>query len=249
MKIFTYLDYIKSIHMFKLNNVLKFEEDTVEYRLQEKEETKEDVVISILENKKEMAEFINQFLNLKDEISEEELIKVKNDVITNKGNGKKNNIIYKQKDKEIFFLIEHQITITEELTYNMLNFCMEILQEWGRNKRAKISAKKPIVIPIVIYTGNEKIKRPEPISYNKIGNYSFENFEMNFEYNLINIRNTSPKYLIEKGTIFAYSMILEKSKNESELKQNKEMLKNTIQDAEKLKEIQKIYKEFFYSFQ
>lgn len=249
MKIFTYLDYIKSIHMFKLNNVLKFEEDTVEYRLQEKEETKEDVVISILENKKEMAEFINQFLNLKDEISEEELIKVKNDVITNKGNGKKNNIIYKQKDKEIFFLIEHQITITEELTYNMLNFCMEILQEWGRNKRAKISAKKPIVIPIVIYTGNEKIKRLEPISYNKIGKYAFENFEMNFEYNLINIRNTSPKYLIEKGTIFAYSMILEKSKNESELKQNMEMLKKAIQDAEKLKEIQKIYKEFFYSFQ
>ena len=61
----------------------------------------------------------------------------------------------------------------------MLNNSIEILQQWTKNK--KNNGKKPIVIPIVLYTGKKKVKNVEPLKYNSI--------------NLIDARNILNEYL------------------------------------------------------
>jgi hypothetical protein len=209
LKRFTYLDYIKAIHILKTNDVSSLEEEERKYLI-DKAKTEDDKIIEILRDKKEIANFLNNFLNLKNKIESEELIQVRNGLIEKQNKNKHNNIIYKQKNKEIFFLIQHEENINKKLSYNMLNFCMEILQEWTRNKKSKTTSKKPIVIPIVIYTGKEKIHKQDAVIYKKIGNYTFENFEMKFEYNLINIKNMPKQYLIEQKTIFSNNILLEK---------------------------------------
>ncbi len=191
MKKFTYMDYIKAIHNLNLNSTLKFNEENTNYIINKDNKVKKDYIIEILKNKKEMAYFINKFLKFKEKILAEELIQVKNNAIQNNNN--LNTIIYKQKGKEIFFLVAHTKEIKKETSYIMLNNSIEILQQWTKNK--KNNGKKPIVIPIVLYTGKKKVKNVEPLKYNSIGGYEFENFEMTFEFNLIDARNILNEYL------------------------------------------------------
>ena len=206
MKKFTYLDYIKAIHMLKTNQIPKIKEEKNKYYI-EKLKNKEDELIKILEDKKEMASFLNNFLNFKNKIEEDDLTKVENKLIQ-----EQSTIIYKQKSNEVFFLVHHVTKIDEELTKKMLNFSIEILNKWSRNKKTKTIAKKPIVIPIVIYTGREKVKKQEGLICRKVGNYIFENFEFIFNYNLINLKNISKQRLIEQNTLFSYKLKLTKLK-------------------------------------
>lgn len=214
LKKFTYLDYIKAIHMLKTNQMPGIKEEKNKYYI-EKLKSKEDELIKILEDKKEMASFLNNFLNFKNKIEEEDLTKVENKLIQEQSKNTKNTIIYKQKSNEVFFLVHHVTKIDEELTKKMLNFSIEVLNKWSRNKKTKKIAKKPIVIPIVIYTGREKIKKQDGLICRKVGNYTFENFEFTFNYNLINLKNISKQRLIEQNTVFSYRMIVEKFKKHS----------------------------------
>ena len=65
-------------------------------------------------------------------------------------------IVYKVKEKPIYYLIEHQSTIDYNMAYRILNYCIDIMQEWIKGKKTGKETQYPIVIPIVLYTGRKK---------------------------------------------------------------------------------------------
>ncbi len=223
MKIFTYREYIKCIHTFRLNAVMQLAEESVEYQLEgsNKKDTKEgEEIKKILQNKEEVSELINQFLEPREKIKKEELMSYQNSYIIRKHQSKEVSFIYKLRRQEIFFLIEHQSSINSHISYQLLNYCLDIMQEWGKNKKTHKIVRYPIIVPIIIYTGSQKWK------IEKKEKDIEKRYKMQIDYNLIDINKISKQTLLEKNTMFGYTMFLEKVKNKKERMQNMDYLKD-----------------------
>ena len=65
--------------------------------------------------------------------------------------------MYKYKNKNIFFLIEHQTKIDYSMPYRILEYETEIMKSAIDIRKVKNKEYKlPLVIPIVLYTGKKK---------------------------------------------------------------------------------------------
>lgn len=239
LKVFTYSRYIKYIHTLRLNAVLQLAEENAEYHLNnaEKKYSHDKLVKNILQNKKEATEFINQFLEPREEVKAENLVRYTNSYITKKYKSKEADLVYKLKNQEVFFLIEHQSTIDNSMPYRMLNYCLDIMREWSRNRRIRRNTRYPIIVPIVIYTGNQKWKFSKNFKEKQIGNYVFERYKIDLEYNFVDVNKISRQILLEKDTMFGYAMFLEKAKNYKEVIENLEIIIKSTKNKENLKEI------------
>lgn len=242
MKVFTYSQYIKCIHTLRLNAVLQLAEESAEYHLNsaEKKYSHDKLVKNILQNKKEVTEFINQFIEPREEVKEENLIRYTNSYITKKYKSKEADLVYKLKNQEVFFLIEHQSTIDNSMPYRMLNYCLDIMREWSRNRKIKRNTRYPIIVPIVIYTGNQKWKFSKNFKEKQIGNYVFERYKIDLEYNFVDINKISKQILLEKDTMFGYAMFLEKAENTEELIENLDIIIKSSKDSGNLEELTNI---------
>ena len=75
----------------------------------------------VLDNKKEAVQIINKVLKKEDKITEKEIEKYTSSYISSNLRNSEADIVYKIKDKEIFFLIEHQTKIDYSMPYRILN--------------------------------------------------------------------------------------------------------------------------------
>lgn len=224
MEVFTYNDYIKCIHTLRLNAVFQLAEEGEKYNLEKSKQkkkidnTSDKIIERILENKKEVANLINDFIEPKEKIKEENLVKYTNNFIIRKYKSKEANVIYKLQDKNIFFLIEYKSSIENKMVYRMLNYCIDIIYDWNISVKIKKGIEYPIIVPIVIYTGVDKWNVDNDINKMQVSDYIFQNYKIDFKYNLIEIKKISTKILIQKNTLFSQIMALEKSKNYEEFK-------------------------------
>ena len=69
----------------------------------------------ILNNEKEVAKLINQELDPEKEIKAEDLEKYETKFVSSRYEDREADIVYKLKDKEVFFLIEHQTKVDKEM--------------------------------------------------------------------------------------------------------------------------------------
>lgn len=240
LKTFTYNEYIKLIHILRLNAVFQLAEETTQYNILENKENQkahDRLVKDILKNKDEITKFLNQYITKENKIKEYELVKYTNSFITRKYKAKEADLVYKVKNKEIFFLIEHQSNLDSSMPYRMLNYSIDIMNEWKKGKKIGTIKQYPIIVPIVIYTGDKNWKIPVNFREKQISTSIFENYKIDFKYNLIDINKIEDKELIEKQTTFSYFMMLEKAKNKKELL---EKLKNIIQKNRNIKQLEEI---------
>lgn len=163
MRIFTYKQYIQCIHTLRLNAVLQLAEEESEYNLKKpkKKYSHDKLVKNLLKDKKEAAELINQFLEPKKEVKSQELVLYTNSYITKKYKSKEADLVYKMKNQEVFFLIEHQSTIDNSMPYRILNYCIDIMQEWSRNKKITGSTR------ISNYSANNNLYRKSKMENTK----------------------------------------------------------------------------------
>lgn len=82
---------------------------------------------NILSSVKEMQQFLKDFLEM--EVNAENLEKYKNSFITSNYKNKESDIIYKQKYKQIYYLIEHQSSLDSNIPTRILNYCVELMRE------------------------------------------------------------------------------------------------------------------------
>lgn len=203
MEVFTYEDYIQAIHTFRLHAVMKLAENSEEYKISTKN-TNEELIKKILKNTEEIVNFLNDFTELKHKINAKELILCKNKSLDN------HKILYKLNNQETFFLICYQPELDNHFPYKLLTICIEIIREWSRNKKTRDIKMYPKVIPIVIYTGNDKWNFPKKIHAKQLEKTTYGENTISLAYNLIDLQKISNKELINKNTMFANILLLEK---------------------------------------
>ena len=235
MNVFTYKDYIKCIHTLRLNAAFKLAEESSKYRLQ-KDNTKDKKIIkNILKDKNEMAIFINEFLESKEKIENKNLIRYDSKYISIRHKVDENKLIYKLKNKETFFIVDEVYELDNIVLYEILNYCIIIMQEWNITNKIRGESKYPLIAPIIIYAGTKKINNKCIQNKNQIGDYIFKNYNINLNYNLIDINKTSIEFLLKRNNLVTFGMILEKSKDKIELQNN--LIKISEKNDKKFKKL------------
>lgn len=221
MKFITRKDYLKYLE----NNIrISLREEGTNYNILERKESiydelkikeidkKHDKMFrNILARKKEMVKFLNEFLKLNRKIQENQIIQYPTDFITRYYKDKHSDIIYKLKNKPVYFLVEHQSTIDPQMPLRLYEYIGEIMRK-EENKGIY-----PIVVPIVIYTGFKKWKVPTDLAQKQYQSLNYKKYEINLKYNLITAEDYTFEELLEKKTLFSSIMIIEKSKSREEI--------------------------------
>ncbi len=210
-------------------------EEQEEY-IYDKNNEHDKVIREILMKKEEALNLINKALKPKEEIKEP-IELYSNRFITSKYQDRESDIIYKIKDKNIFFLIEHQSTIDYSIAYRMLEYSIEIMRTIINKKESKNKTYKyPLIIPIIIYTGEEKWNAKLSMKELKEQVKWYEEKE---EISLVDVNKYSKEELLKENNILSKVMLLEKSKNTVEFIKNVEEILKTInhKNLEKIKDI------------
>ena len=251
--IFTYADYLKHCNNLRYpeaeEEFVSVEEDAVEYILDEEEKVenqkktgdkKHDKIFKdILQNKKEMAKFLNYFMKYK--ILPEELENQNPNYITNNFKYKQIDILYKIKEKQIYIFVEHQTKVDYSMPYRIFNYCMEIIRGAVVEKEInKATYKYPIVIPIVLYTGNQRWIAPTSFLESQVEDKNTNFKAIDIKYKLIDINKYEEQELLDRNTMLANVMILEKCKNNEDAINCLKVIINNLKDdvqKDKLKRI------------
>ena len=125
------------------------------------------------------------------------------------------DIVYKYKDKNIFFLIEHQTKIDYSMPYRILEYETEIMKSAIDIRKVKNKEYKlPLVIPIVLYTGKKKwdAKRYLEESQETLDGVKIKAGN----YNLVDINDFTKEELLQEETLISKMMLLEKSESTEE---------------------------------
>lgn len=252
MEIITYKDYL--IYREK-ENLLQLKEDETQYNLFENPERNYDekevkevdkkhdkMFRNILQRKKEMAQFLNQFLDLGEYIDAKQIEQCSTDFITKQYQNKQSDILYRQKQKPIYFLVEHQSTVDMDMAQRNYEYMGEIVRKERilQNIDSKKEIIYPIVVPIVIYTGQQKWKAKTNFADKQYTSDHYNNYKIHLKYNLIAIQDYTFKELQEKRSLLADIMIIEKCETIEQLVTEIEKMLDTIyllEDRETLAEI------------
>ena len=138
------------------------------------------------------------------------------------------DIVYKLKNNDVYFLIEHQTYIDYSMPYRIFCYEKEILEAALMDKKIinkenynfnNKSFKYPIIISIVLYTGHKKWKaeldlRKVQVKFDKYRGKEFS------KYNVYDINTISNEELLRRKTKMNKIFVIEKAKTEKELEEN-----------------------------
>ena len=222
MQIYTYKECLPYLNQ---NKVME-EGETYQVRNQKHDK----IFKEILDNKKEGVKLLNKYLDLK--IEEKDIEKYTRKFVLPELENRESDVIYKMKNEQIFFLIEHQTKVDYSMPFRMLEYIVEIMRSAvSREKMQNRNEKLPIVVPIVIYTGKENWKVPRLLQERQ-AYYGKTNLE--FKYNLVDGSKISKEELMKENSILSKAILLEKPDNPEEiLKILKEVTTKDLDSDEK----------------
>ena len=205
MQIYTYKECLPYLNQ---NKVME-EGETYQVRNQKHDK----IFKEILDNKREGVKLLNKYLDLK--IEEKDIEKYTRKFVLPELENRESDVIYKLKNEQIFFLIEHQTKVDYSMPFRMLEYIVEIMRSAiSREKMQNKSEKLPIVVPIVIYTGKENWKVPRLLQERQ-AYYGKTNLE--FKYNLVDGSKISKEELMKENSILSKTILLEKLDNPEEI--------------------------------
>ena len=165
----------------------------------------------LLDDEEELKSFILEFVGIN--IQNEEVEKCNNEYITNQYQLYESDMVYKIKGKNVYFLIEHQSTVDINMPYRILNYYLETLKMVMNSSKVN---KYPLIIPIVLYTG-DKSWRVETEYNKRIEKNTIEEKYIKMKYELVNINQYTEEELLEKNTLLSYALLLEKNRGKASL--------------------------------
>ena len=197
-------------------------DNSAEYKIPNKKvnQPHDKTIKTILEKNKEAAHLINKALKLKQkglEIKPKDIEKYNRKFITKEFKNSEADIIYKMKNKEVFFLIEHQSKVDYSMPYRIMKYSIELIE--NRIDTEKINTqgyRYPSIYPIIIYTGKEKWNVDKKFEKLQENLYETEKIEFT-QYNLVDINLISKQELIEDKSFLSKIFLIEKSKTEEEI--------------------------------
>ena len=206
------------------------------------------MIKKILENKKEAAEFINRAIKLCEPIKPDDLINYNKEYITEFFEIRAADVVYKFKNNNVFFLIEHQRKVDYSMPYRIFEYKSEILKSnVDREGIKQKSYKVPLIIAVVIYTGSRKWKVPQNLLQvqEEYATYLKEQLGINSFYVLEDVNKYSNQELVESDNFLEKIFLLEKSKSQEEVKENFIKILQKLQKEENQGKITKEAKEEF----
>ena len=206
------------------------------------------IIKKILENKKEAADFINRAIKLCKPIKSDDLINYNKEYITDFFEIREADVVYKFKNNNVFFLIEHQRKIDYSMPYRIFEYKIEILKSnLDRERIKQKNYKAPLIIAVVIYTGLGKWKVPQNLLQiqEQCTTYLKEQLGINSFYILEDVNKYSNQELIESNNFLEKIFLLEKSKSQEEVKENFIKILQKLQKEENQGKITKEAKEEF----
>ena len=211
-------------------------------RIKEIDKKHDKMFRNILSRKKEMVNFLNEFLALKEKIKPERLTQCHTDFITKQYKEKHSDIIYKLKDKAVYFLVEHQSTIDQDMPLRIWEYVGEIMRKESIVQKTYLRKDKiyPVVVPIVIYTGFQKWTVKTNFAQSQYQSKNYKDYEIELEYNLIAIQDYMLEELLEKRTLFGSIMIIEKCTETEVLNQQINKIIEVIDDPKDLEALAEI---------
>ena len=237
MKVFTYDDYVRALKRYRnIREKLKSSDD---YLLENKINNEHDKTFKIiLSNTEKAVNLINRTIKLKHNLKPEDIEKYSTEFVTNDFRGERADIVFKEKNRDVFYLIEHQSRIDYAMPWRILDYQIEIMRSFVKSKNLNRKRQKhALVIAIVLYSGNrvwdakkyinamqEKINPNDKLldDYRGLGNY-----------NLVDINDYTEKELLESESFLDKILLLEKAKSTEDLIKKIEDLVPKIQKHDK----------------
>ena len=178
-------------------------------------------------SKEEAIALINQAIKIK--LKAEEIEKYTSSFVSKIFQNREADTVYKYKNKNIFFLIEHQTKIDYSMPYRILEYEIEIMKSAIDIRKVKNKEYKlPLVIPIVLYTGKKKWNAKR---YLEESQETLDSVEIKAgNYNLVDINDFTKEELLQEKTLISKMMLLEKSESTEE---SIEMLEKIIPNTNK----------------
>lgn len=191
---FSYNDFMDNQEKGK--RIRRIEEEISEYEQKSGKFTESITkypITEILSDKNELTDFLTDFFNITSIIEDPNIVycsKIK----ANTDKNSKNIIICKIKGKEIFLIIKEIDKIDTNIAYKMFEHSSNIINRWNKENVGQ-KLRNPIVIPIVIYTGNSTWKINNYNVNDKVNYVIYKDNIINFSYNLLNINDICEKDL------------------------------------------------------
>lgn len=195
----------------------------------------------LLLNRKEIAQILNKFFSFRKEVILSDLELYNSSFVTQTYQSQESDVVYKLKDRNIFFLIEHQSYVDYSMSYRILKYSLEIIRNAiDLEELQKEDYKYPKVIPIVIYTGSKKWN--SAIEYQTIEDkiMGYQENNINSKYNLIDVNNYTKKELLEDKSMISKMLAIEKCNSKQELMESLEYIIDNLEyenDKRKMKRI------------
>ena len=161
------------------------------------------------------------YIGIKTKIEELELYNT--NFITTNYNYRNADIVYKEKNREIYYLIEQQTYVESEMARKVLDYSTGILG-LPENQGKCIE-----IVPIVLYTGKRRwTAKRKYTECQKVKIQEGKKLEM--EYILVDIKDYNIEQLIKEKTKISIAIIFEKCKNSEEvITYAKELIEKRIQ--------------------
>lgn len=232
MKQFNYQDYL-IYQELKKREVKGLAEESTPYKLEMIRVNKphDKIFKLILAEKKQAIELINKVLNLSPKLTENEIERYSTEHIDYLLRESASDFVYKMKQMDVFFLLEHQSTIDYNMPKRILEYEVEIIKEAVKGKRlTKKNHKLPMVIPIVIYTGSRRWNVEKYIQDCQVILKGVENVKLG-EYYVIDVNDYSNEELENDELFLSKVLLLEKLKREEEIIQVLDRIIQTEKDS------------------
>lgn len=192
MVYFSFNDFVDCKQSGEIYNLKRIEENIIKYEQisgKIRTERTKTPIIEIIKNKRELKNFLKEFLKLEKIIGTNDIIYC-NKIKSNADKINNNIIICKIQKKEIFIIVKEISEIDTNISYKMFEHSTNIIYRCNEEKGTQ-NIRNPIVIPIVIYTGAKTWKNPNSQVKEKLKYVRFKDNRINFSYNMININEIS----------------------------------------------------------
>ncbi len=194
----------------------------------------------LLSDKTQVVEILNQQLPLKEKITEEEIERYQCKFVNAQFENREADILYKFKNANLFFLIEHQSRIDYNMAQRIAEYQVEIMKLENPKTKNRKEITIPLIIPLVIYTSRKvkwnakkSLKEMQP----KIKGYRNPSLG---EYRVLDINLIKIQNLLHSKIFMLRVLGLEKAKTAEELAKVLEYIlytEDNIKNIQFLKEI------------
>ena len=220
----------------------KLTTQTKQLKAIEREKKHDKIFKEIFQDKEELRQFLSRYIGV--EVESSNLEQCNTNFITPKYEYKNADKVYKEKNKEVYYLIEQQTKVDYDMPYRMLKYDVEIMDSARRGKETnRKDYENPLVVLIVLYTGSKKWTAKRRLTDTQTKK-QVKGSKTEIEYILIDINEYSIEELLKEGTKVSIALILEKSKKSEQVMDNVQKLLDNKKQLEYLEKLAKyMYKD------